>query len=72
MSWASRFRVRQYLLGSLWFYPLVAAALGLLAIGSAPGIPRAESAPGPASPAGVLTVHELAYRAAAAAARWST
>jgi uncharacterized membrane protein len=33
MSWGSRFRVRQYLVGSLWFYPLVAAILGpLLAV----------------------------------------
>ena len=28
MSWAARFRVRQYLKGSLWFFPLVGAVAG--------------------------------------------
>ncbi len=30
MSWAARFRVRQYLKGSFWFYPLIGAILGPL------------------------------------------
>src|SRR5215217_5017334 len=28
MSWAARFRVRQYLKGSVWFYPLIGALVG--------------------------------------------
>ena len=30
MSWAARFRVREYLKGSFWFYPLIGAILGPL------------------------------------------
>src|SRR5512133_1052271 len=30
MSWGVRFRIRQYLKGSLWLYPLIGAILGPL------------------------------------------
>ena len=30
MSWGVIFRIRQYLKGSLWFYPLIGAILGPL------------------------------------------
>ena len=30
MSWSARFRIRQYLKGSLWFFPLIGAILGPL------------------------------------------
>ena len=31
MSWDVLFRIRQYLKGSLWFFPLIGAILGPLA-----------------------------------------